>query len=160
MQEIERKFLVKSEDYKQEASQQYKISQGYLNSHPDRSVRVRIKGEKGYLTIKGKSSESGMSRFEWEKEVDLTEAEELLKLCEPGVIEKIRYLVNHKGNLYEIDEFSSDNEGLVVAEIELESEESEFQSPGWLGKEVTGDNRYYNSQLCQHPFKDWKNKER
>jgi len=131
--------------------------QGYLNSKPERTVRVRIKGEKGFLTIKGKSNDSGMSRFEWEKEIPVSEAELLLKLCEPGTIEKLRYEVSFKNHLFEVDEFLGDNEGLLLAEVELTSEEEEFERPSWLGEEVTGNKKYYNSSLSKFPYKEWQN---
>lgn len=155
MIEIERKFLVRSNDYKQEAFQNDLIIQGFLNSHPSRTVRVRTKGEKAYITIKGKSSESGLSRFEWEKEIPLKEAEELLKMCEPEIIDKTRFLVKVGGHIYEVDEFHGANQGLTVAEIELSAEDSKFDKPLWLGEEVTGDKKYYNSQLSKKPFKNW-----
>ena len=155
MTEIERKFLVRSEAYKEESFRHDKILQGYLNSHSERTVRIRTKGEKGYITVKGKSSENGLSRFEWEKEIPYSEAEELILLCEPGVISKIRYLVNFGGHTFEVDEFNGDNEGLTIAEIELDDEDSDFQKPGWLGEEVTGSQKYYNSQLISHPYKNW-----
>lgn len=157
MQEIERKFLVKSQDYKSLAYKHEKISQGYLNSHPNRTVRIRIKGETAFLTIKGKSSESGLTRYEWEKEIKVEEAEELMQLCEPGKIQKTRYLVEAGDYVFEVDEFTGENSGLTVAEIELTSEDSEFFKPDWLGNEVTGDIRYYNSQLCLNPYCNWKN---
>ncbi len=156
MLEIERKFLVVSDNFKSEASRKNHIAQGYLNSHPERTVRVRIKGESGFLTIKGKGNETGMTRFEWETEIALAEAKNLLQLCESGVIEKIRYEVEVGNHLYEIDEFFGDNEGLVVAEIELHSEEESFEKPNWLGQEVTNDERYYNAYLSNNPFKNWK----
>ena len=156
MLEIERKFLVVSDNFKSEASRKNHIAQGYLNSHPERTVRVRIKGESGFLTIKGKGNETGMTRFEWETEIALAEAKNLLQLCESGVIEKIRYEVEVGNHLYEIDEFFGDNEGLVVAEIELNSEEETFEKPNWLGQEVTNDERYYNAYLSNNPFKNWK----
>ena len=155
MIEIERKFLVTSDQYKAEAYKSESIKQGYLNSHPERTIRIRTKGDKAYITIKGKSSESGLSRFEWEKEIPVSEALELLKLCEPGRIEKIRYYVKAGKFTFEIDEFSDQNKGLVMAEIELLSEEDSFEKPSWLGKEVTGESKYYNSQLCNNPFKNW-----
>lgn len=157
MQEIERKFLVKSKDYKKSAFRQEKISQGYLNSHPERTVRVRIKGKKAYITIKGKSSENGLTRFEWEKEIPVEEAEELMSLCEPGKIEKIRYLIKAGELIFEVDEFSGENLGLTIAEIELKTEDAEYSIPDWLGREVTGEKRYYNSQLCLDPYCNWKN---
>lgn len=156
MTEIERKFLVKDLSFKKEAFRQTKILQGYLNSHPERTVRVRQRGEMGFITIKGKSNESGMSRYEWEKEILASEAEELIKICEPGVIEKIRYEVQVGENIYEIDEFFGENEGLILAEIELTSETQNFERPAWLDLEVTGLKEYYNSNLIKHPYKQWK----
>ncbi|MDH7447457.1 CYTH domain-containing protein [Aquimarina sp. 2201CG14-23] len=155
MIEIERKFLVASEAFKKEALKSTRISQGYLNSNPTRAVRVRIKEEKGFLTIKGKSNDSGTSRFEWEKEIDHEEAKALLQLCEKGVISKTRYEIAIGNHIYEVDEFYDENEGLIVAEIELSNENEAFLKPDWLGKEVTGDPRYYNSQLSKHPYKTW-----
>ena len=152
--EIERKFLVKG-DFKPFVSKQTRIVQGYLSSVPERTVRVRIKGDKGYITIKGIGNASGASRFEWEKEVPVNEIEELLKICEPGVIEKIRYLVKAGPHTFEVDEFHGDNQGLVLAEIELGTETEAFQKPAWLGEEVTGDTRYYNSMLMKNPFTRW-----
>jgi adenylate cyclase len=157
MIEIERKFLVISEQFKTEAFKSSEIKQGYLNSHPERTTRIRVLDEKAFITIKGKSSDSGLSRFEWEKEIPLNEALELIKLCEPGVIEKTRYFVRAGEFTFEIDEFFGDNTGLVMAEIELRSEKDNFIKPDWLGKEVTGDKRYYNSQLSKTPFKNWAN---
>ena len=153
-QEIERKFLVDG-DYKSEASASQRIVQGYLSSIPERTVRVRIKGEKGFLTIKGIGSASGASRYEWEREIPAKEAEELLALCEAGVIDKTRHLVPSGPHTFEVDEFHGDNDGLVVAEVELGSEDEDFERPAWLGEEVTGDTRYYNSQLMKQPYKDW-----
>ena len=156
MQEIERKFLIlEISDFKEEARNKTRIVQGYLNSAPERTVRVRIKAEKGFLTIKGKSSSDGLSRFEWEKEIPLFEAEELLKLCEPGVIEKFRYEVEVGEHIFEVDEFIGLNEGLLMAEVELQHENEEFLKPAWLGREVTGEKRYYNSYLSKFPFKEW-----
>ncbi|UJH90026.1 CYTH domain-containing protein [Antarcticibacterium sp. 1MA-6-2] len=157
MVEIERKFLIRSEDYKQQAFKKEKISQGYLSSNPERTVRVRLRGDNAYLTVKGKSSKSGLSRFEWEKEISVEEAENLLLLCEPGKIEKTRYLIKAGEFTYEVDEFTGDNSGLTIAEIELGTEDSAFEKPAWLGEEVTGDIRYYNSQLCLDPYCNWKN---
>ncbi len=153
--EIERKFLVNSNDFKKEASKNYSIKQGFLNSHKERTVRVRLKKDKGYLTIKGRSSEDGLIRFEWETEITKHEAEQLLALCEEGIIDKIRYEVNFGNHTFEIDEFFGENEGLVIAEVELQSTNEQFNKPGWLGNEVTGDIRYYNSQLSKQPFKNW-----
>lgn len=155
MIEIERKFLVKSNDFKEVAFTQHKIAQGYLSSIPERTVRVRIKGQKGFITIKGISNQGGMSRFEWENEIPLDEAQELLKLCEKGKIEKTRYEVKIGKHIVEVDEFYGENEGLIMAEIELESEDEVFEKPEWLGVEVTSDTRYYNAYLSKNPFKDW-----
>nr|WP_321221444.1 CYTH domain-containing protein [uncultured Psychroserpens sp.] len=156
MIEIERKFLVTSETFKTEAFKYTRITQGFLNTNPDRTVRVRLKGDKGFLTVKGKSTNDGLSRFEWEKEISKPDAESLLKLCETGVIDKIRYEIKKGAHVFEIDVFHKENEGLIIAEIELNHEDEAFIKPAWLGKEVTGDKRYYNSQLSQHPFKNWK----
>jgi CYTH domain-containing protein len=156
MIEIERKFLVNSNAYREEAYNYYSIKQGFLNSHEDRTVRIRLKKDKGYLTIKGKSSNDGLSRFEWEKEISLIEAEVLLQLCEDGIIDKIRYEVNVGNHTFEIDEFFGDNEGLIIAEVELKDENETFKKPKWIGKEVTGDVRYYNSQLSRNPYETWK----
>lgn len=155
MTEIERKFLVTGTDFISESTTQFRIVQGYLNSNPERTVRVRIKGNKGFLTIKGKGNESGMSRFEWEKEIDISEAKALLLLCEKGAIDKIRYNVMHENHLFEVDVFFGENEGLIVAEIELQSENESFSKPKWLGEEVTSDERYYNAYLSNNPFKSW-----
>ena len=155
MIEIERKFLVSSNAFKTEAFAQNRISQGYLSSVPGRTVRVRIKGNKGFLTIKGASNESGVSRFEWEKEIPEDEAKALLKLCEEGVIDKTRFEVKMGDHIFEIDEFFGENEGLIIAEIELKSETEDFEKPSWLGKEVTNDIRYYNSYLSKNPYKKW-----
>ncbi|MCW2118310.1 CYTH domain-containing protein [Flavobacterium sp. 7A] len=155
MIEIERKFLVTSEDFKKEAFSEKRIKQGYLSSIPERTVRVRTKGNKGFLTIKGASSASGMSRFEWEKEITIEEAEKLLLLCEKGCIDKTRYEIKFKGKTYEVDEFYGENEGLIMAEIELLSETETFEKPLWLGQEVTTDPRYYNSYLSKNHFKEW-----
>ncbi len=154
-QEIERKFLVKSEEYKNEASKRTRITQGYLSSVPERTVRVRIKGDKGYLTVKGIGNESGASRFEWEIEIPVNDVDELLKICEPGVIDKTRYEVKWENLIFEIDEFYGENMGLTVAEIELKSEDEHFTRPLWLGDEVTGDSKYYNSMLMKHPYTKW-----
>lgn len=155
-QEIERKFLVKG-DFKPQASKAIRITQGYLSSIPERTVRVRVKGDKGFITIKGKGNESGASRFEWEKEIPVEDVRELLKICEPGVIDKTRYLVPIGQHTYEVDEFYGDNEGLVMAEVELDAENETFDKPQWLGEEVTGDTKYYNSMLMKNPYKTWKN---
>ena len=153
-QEIEKKFLIKG-NFKPFVQKETLITQGYLSSVPERTVRVRIKGDKGFITIKGIGSASGASRYEWEKEIPVNEVEELLKICEPGVIDKTRYLVNVGRHTYEVDEFYGENEGLVIAEIELESEDELFEKPSWLGDEVTGDVKYYNSMLMKKPFSTW-----
>lgn len=155
MVEIERKFLVKSQAFKNEASESNRIVQGFLNTDPLRTVRVRVSGDKGFITVKGKGNQSGTTRFEWEREIPMTEAEALIPLCEPGVIDKKRYLVEVGKHVYEVDEFFGDNSGLIVAEVELEHEEEDFLKPNWLGDEVTSDIKYYNSQLSKNPFKTW-----
>lgn len=156
MIEIERKFLVNSSDFKNESFRQNRIVQGYLSTVPERTVRVRIKGEKGFLTIKGKGNDSGLSRLEWEKEIPLKEAELLLSICETGVIDKIRYEIKKGNHVFEVDVFSAENDGLVIAEIELNSESETFEKPDWLGVEVTNDERYYNAYLSKNPYKNWK----
>ena len=154
-QEIERKFLVKG-DYKPYVIKEAKIIQGFLSSVPERTVRVRITGDKGFLTIKGIGNASGVSRFEWEKEISEEDARSLLELCEPGIIDKTRFTVPEAGGLkFEVDEFYGDNEGLTVAEIELPAEDHPFEKPEWLGEEVTGDTRYYNAMLMKNPYKKW-----
>lgn len=155
-QEIERKFLVCG-DFKAEAYQSTRIIQGYLSSVPRRIVRIRVKDDKGFITIKGQTNATGVARFEWEKEIPVDEALALLNLAEPGSINKTRYLVKNTDgrHVWEVDEFHGDNEGLIMAEIELIAEDEPFDKPVWLGKEVTGDPRYYNSMLKSHPFKSW-----
>ena len=153
-QEIERKFLETGE-YKSQAYAQSRIVQGYISSARGRTVRIRIRDGKGYLTIKGASNASGTSRYEWEKEIPLDEAQDLMKLCEPGIIDKTRYLVRSGHHTFEVDEFYGENEGLTVAEVELASEDEPFVKPAFIGKEVTGDVRYYNSQLRMRPFTTW-----
>ena len=154
--EVERKFLVKNNDYKQQAYLTKKIKQGYLNTDKSRTVRVRIQDDKAFLTIKGKSNAAGTTRFEWEKEIDKKEAEQLLLLCEPSIIDKTRFLIKNEHLTFEVDEFKEANDGLVLAEIELNSEQETFLKPNWLGKEVTGDIRYYNSYISKKPFTSWK----
>ena len=154
MQEIEKKFLVAGE-FKSLATKSTRITQGYLSSIPERTVRVRIKGDKGFITIKGIGNDSGASRFEWEKEIPVAEVDELLKICEPGVIDKTRYLVPAGNHTFEVDEFYGDNEGLIVAEVELASEDEPFEKPVFLGQEVTGDVKYYNSMLMKNPYTKW-----
>lgn len=153
--EIERKFLVVSDQYKAQSFQKLHIKQGFLNSHEERTVRVRIANGSGVLTIKGKSSPSGAQRFEWETATSLEEAEALLLLCEPGVVEKNRYCVKIQKHIFEVDEFLGNNKGLVIAEVELKSEHEFFEKPTWLGEEVTGIIKYYNSQLSKHPYQQW-----
>ena len=155
MTEVERKFLVNNERFKKEAFDTFSIKQGFLNTHPERTVRVRVRGEQGWITIKGISSQGGTSREEWEYLVPKEEAEQLLELCEAGVIDKTRYLVSVENHLYEVDVFSGSNEGLIVAEIELNHPDDPYPKPDWLGEEVTGDTRYYNSMLSQKPYKNW-----
>jgi adenylate cyclase len=154
-QEIERKFLVLNDLYKSSASRSFRIRQGYLSSNPERSVRVRIKGDSGFLTIKGASDPTGISRYEWEKMIPVNEAEELLCLCEPGAIDKVRYEIKFGNHIFEVDEFFGENLGLVVAELELTSEDEKYQRPDWLGREVTGELKYYNSQLARRPYNLW-----
>jgi adenylate cyclase len=155
--EIEKKFLVKG-DFKKDAFKATRITQGYLSSVPERTVRVRVKGDKGFITIKGIGSASGAARFEWEKEIPVEEVKALLDICEPGVIDKTRYLVKNADGVHtwEVDEFYGENEGLTLAEIELAGEDDKFDKPSWLGEEVTGDARYYNSMLMKNPYKNWK----
>jgi adenylate cyclase len=155
MIEIERKYLVTSTDFKKDAFKQSRIVQGFLNSHKERTVRVRLRENTGYLTVKGLSDQEGLSRFEWEREISKEDAENLLKLCEKGLIDKVRYEIKVEGHIFEVDEFFGDNEGLILAEVELKHTKEAFNKPNWLGKEVTGDIKYYNSQLCKHPFNTW-----
>jgi adenylate cyclase len=155
MIEIERKFLTTSDDFKTLAFKQNRIIQGYLSRIPERTVRIRIRDEKGFLTIKGNTNTSGLSRFEWEKEIPVDEAKALLHLCEKGVIDKIRYEVKVGRHIFEVDEFYGENKGLIVAEIELQSENETFEKPIWLGKEVTHEIKYYNSYLSKKPFLEW-----
>jgi len=156
MIEIERKFLVSSGLFKAEAISNNRIVQGFLNTDPDRTVRVRIYGMQGFLTVKGRSNEAGTTRFEWEHEIEVAEAERLLDLCEPSIVEKTRYKVPYGNHIFEVDEFEGENEGLVMAEIELSSPDETFYTPKWLGQEVTGDTRYYNSYLSKQPYQSWK----
>lgn len=152
MQEIERKFLVTSFDFIDAAFAKFYIAQGYLNSCAERNVRVRIKGDKGFITVKGMGDASGIKRFEWEKEIDCDEAKKLLLLCEETVIEKVRYEVQCGKHVFEIDVFEGANKGLVVAEIELNDENEFFEKPHWLGEEVTGKVEYYNAYLSRNPY--------
>lgn len=155
-QEIERKFLVKDSSYKNMAFSSSRIIQGYICSDRGRTVRVRIRDEKGFITIKGASTDNGLSRYEWEHEIPVEEARELMKLCQPGMIDKTRYLVKSGKHTFEVDEFYGENEGLVVAEVELSSVDEEYEVPPFLGEEVTGQVKYYNSFLMKCPFKEWK----
>lgn len=153
--EIERKFLVQG-DFKVFAINQQHIIQGYLSSVPERSVRVRIVDESAWLTIKGETSKDGLTRFEWEREIPLSDGRALLQCCEPGLIDKMRYLVPEKnGMLFEVDEFFGENHGLVVAELEIPRADYVFGKPQWLGAEVTGDARYYNASLVKKPYTSW-----
>ena len=155
-QEIERKFLVKG-DIKALAFKAVPITQGYLSSVAERVVRVRLKGDQGFITIKGIANATGAARFEWEKEIPLDEAQRLMAICEPGVIEKTRYLINNTDgrHTWEVDVFHGDNAGLTIAEIELDAENEYFDRPEWLGQEVTGDPRYFNAMLSKDPYKNW-----
>lgn len=155
MIEIERKFLVESQDFVGLSRSAVAIKQGYLCSHPERTVRVRTKGTKGFLTIKGASSEDGTSRYEFEKEISFADALDLLALCEGFFIEKTRYEVIFEGMCFEIDVFEGENEGLILAEVELESANQQVQLPSWIGEEVTGNPKFYNAYLSKKPFKHW-----
>jgi CYTH domain-containing protein len=154
MQEIEHKFLVIDDSYRSLAYDKSEILQGYICSGHGHTVRVRTRGEKGYLTIKGPSID-GISRFEWEKEITLQDARELFTLCRSGRIEKTRYLVPNGKHTIEVDEFHGDNEGLVFAEIELSDVNETFELPPFLGDEVTGNQRYYNAYISKHPYSTW-----
>lgn len=153
--EIERKFLVKG-PFKELASSSSRIMQGYISSMKGRTVRVRIRDEKGYLTIKGPSDQGGLVRYEFEKEISLQDARDLMKICEPGIIDKTRYLVPYEGHIFEVDEFYGENEGLILAEVELKAPDEPFERPAFLGREVTGDRRFYNSCMRVHPYGQWK----
>lgn len=154
--EIERKFLVTGE-YKDKAYAHSHIEQGYFDCASGRTVRIRIRDDKGYLTIKGPSDKAGLSRYEFETEIPIPDAKEMLKLCMPGRIDKNRWLVKSGNHTVEVDEFFGENEGLVMAEIELSSENEAYIKPDFLGKEVTGDRRYYNAHLMHRPYSLWKN---
>ncbi len=154
-QEIERKFLVKNDNFKKESFKETKIVQGFLSTVPERTVRIRIKGDKGFITVKGIGNESGASRYEWEKEISIEDAKGLLKISEPGVIDKTRFNIKSGGHTFEVDEFYGENNGLTVAEVELSSEDEDFIKPDWIGEEVTGQVKYYNSMLMKTPFKNW-----
>lgn len=154
--EIERKFLVKGTSYKTAAFSSYEIRQGYISNENGRSVRVRITDKEAVLTIKGPSDNRGMSRYEWNHQISLEDALELFELKQNGAIEKRRYLVHSGPHVFEVDEFYGENEGLVIAEVELASEDEVFEKPSFIGAEVTGDHRYYNAYLTEHPFTKWK----
>lgn len=153
--EIERKFLVKSDAFKAQSFKKEALVQGFLSSVPERTVRIRVKEDKGYITVKGIGNESGTTRFEWEDEISVKDANALLKICEPGVISKNRYQIIAGKHIFEVDEFYGDNEGLIIAEIELNHEDEIFEKPSWLGEEVTGQEKYYNSSLVKNPFQKW-----
>ena len=154
--EIERKFLVRDDSYRRLARSSSRIKQGYICSDRGRTVRVRLRDDQAFLTIKGPSADGGLSRYEFEKEISLDEAEHLLQLCEPGQIDKTRYLVDCGAHTFEVDEFYGDNQGLVMAEVELKTPDEPYDRPPFLGQEVTGDRRYDNSHLRCHPYKEWK----
>jgi CYTH domain-containing protein len=156
MLEIERKYLVESLDFINEAQSIKRITQGFLNTNPERTVRVRISGEEAFITVKGISNETGTTRMEWEQKIDLKGAQKLLQICEPGMIDKTRYDLLFHGNLFEVDVFHGENEGLIIAEVELSHENQPFEKPHWLGEEVTGDVKYYNSELSKNPYRIWK----
>ncbi len=155
MIEIERKFLVNRLSCLEQAVRSYRIAQGYLSTDPARTVRVRTKDDKGFLTIKGVSSDDGSSRYEWEKEISLADALELLKLALPEPIYKVRHLIPAGKHTFEVDVFEAANSGLIIAEIELERADEPFERPDWLGEEVTGDARYYNAFIAENPFNNW-----
>lgn len=144
--EIERKFLVRG-DFKPYATSAHAITQGYLCRSPNRCVRIRLIDDQGVLTIKGPSSNNGLTRFEWEKSLSQDDAQQLLQLCEPGIIKKIRYRVPFLNHCFEVDEFDGNLKGLILAELELPNENETFEKPDWLGDEVTGDPKYYNAAL-------------
>lgn len=154
--EIERKFLVKGNDYRNEAYKYYDMVQGYIAHENGRSVRIRITNTESLITIKGPTDAKGMSRYEWNHTIDKRDAVELMELCQGSKIEKRRYLIHSGPHVFEIDEFHGENEGLVIAEVELTSENEVFQKPDFIGDEVTGDKRYYNAHLTRDPYKNWK----
>lgn len=156
MTEIERKFLVKDDSFISQALQKNHIMQGYLNSDPQRTVRIRVKNALGFITIKGKSDSSGTTRFEWEKQIPLEEAKALMLLCEEYIIDKTRYEVEYGKHIFEIDVFHGDNKGLIIAEVELKHAQEVFEKPLWLAKEVTGQIQYYNSYIAKKPYSTWK----
>ena len=153
--EIERKFLVTGTEWRQANS--VHIRQGYLCHEKGKTVRVRLAGEKAFLTIKG--IRKGLARPEFEYEIPFADAEQLMKLCDGAILEKMRYVIDYKGFEWEVDEFMGENAGLIVAEIELEKENQKFERPVWLGREVTGDPRYYNANLVSNPYNTWRDRE-
>jgi len=155
MQEIERKFSVKNTNFLANAKIWFNIKQGYLNSDKNRTVRIRTKNNKGFITVKGKSSLDGLSRFEWEKEILIDDAERLLLLCEDFIIDKTRYIVDFNGKEFEVDVFQGDNKGLIIAEVELNSVDEEIDLPDWIDMELTGDPRYYNAYISTNPYNKW-----
>jgi CYTH domain-containing protein len=156
MIEIERKFLVKDQSYENEVVTSRAIKQGFLSTDPNRTVRIRVEETRGFITVKGISTDGGVSRFEWENPLSKAAAEALFRLCLPGKIEKTRHVVSVGSHLFEVDVFGGDNQGLIVAEVELSEPNQAFEKPAWLGVEVTGEKKYYNASLSQHPYKDWK----
>lgn len=156
MQEIERKFLVKRDGaFKASASSASEIAQGYMDVN-GATVRIRLRDDKAFLTIKGPSKDGGLSRYEFEREISTEDAKEMLKLCQGGLVEKTRYLVPYGGHTFEVDEFKGANEGLLFAEVELASADEDFAKPEWLGPEVTGDRHFYNKSLLRHPYPQWR----
>ena len=153
--ETERKFLVRNDSYKDMASASHRLAQGYICREGGNTVRIRLWDDTAFLTIKGAGNAGGMSRCEWEMEIPVEDARDLFLLCRNGIIDKTRYIVPYKGKIFEVDEFHGDNEGLVVAEVELRSEDEAFGKPSFLGKEVTGERKYYNSSLMANPYKNW-----
>jgi len=152
-QEIERKFRVANDDWRAMASSSSSLKQGYLSSSAEATVRVRLEDNLGTVTIKSKTN--GITRNEFEYAIPAQEAKELLMLCSGPLIEKIRYRIPQENHTWEIDVFEGDNDGLIIAEIELTSDEDYFAKPQWLGEEVSGDSRYYNSNLATHPYVNW-----
>ena len=153
--EIERKFLVTDSSYKDLSYSAHRIRQGYLCSDRGRTVRIRVRDEEAFITIKGPSADGGLSRYEFEQSIPMADALKLLTMCQPGLIDKTRWLVKSGRHTFEVDEFHGDNEGLVMAEVELNADDEEYVKPAFVGREVTGDRRYYNSQLRQNPYKSW-----
>ena len=153
--EIERKFLVTDSSYKDLSYAAHRIRQGYLCSDRGRTVRIRVRDEEAFITIKGPSADGGLSRYEFEQSIPMADALKLLTMCQPGLIDKTRWLVKSGRHTFEVDEFHGDNEGLVMAEVELNADDEEYVKPAFVGREVTGDRRYYNSHLSRFPFTSW-----